>query len=45
MLRVIRIILSPFGWINGRTGCLLIVILLALLFIFCGMAARMTYTI
>jgi hypothetical protein len=45
MRSVFRILGTRFRWINFRTGCLLLVILAALLFIFCGMAARMTYTI
>jgi len=40
-----RIISFPFGWINGRTGCLILVLLLALIFVFWGMTCRLTLVI
>ena len=45
MRLVIGLILSPFKWINRRTGCLILVMLLALLFVFWGMTCRLTLVI
>ena len=37
-----KLLAAPFRRINPRVGCLLLAILVALAFIFCGMTARLT---
>ena len=45
MWLVFRIIRSPFKFMSRRTGCLILVMLLALLFVFWGMTCRLTLVI
>ena len=42
---VFRLIRSPFKLINRRSGCLILVLLFALLFVFWGMTCRLTLVI
>ena len=42
---VFRLISSPFKLMNRRTGCLLLVLLFALMFVFWGMTCRLTLVI
>ena len=41
----LRVITIPFGWINRRIGCLILVMLFALVFVFWGMMCRLTLVI
>ena len=42
---ILRFILTPFKLLNGRTGCLILVLLFALIFVFWGMTCRLTLVI
>ena len=42
---LIRLISTPFRLMNRRSGCLILVLLLALLFVFWGMTCRLTLVI
>ena len=41
---VARLIVSPFKLMNRRTGCLILILLAAVLFVSCGMLGRLTLT-
>lgn len=45
MRLVVRLIGSPLKLMNRRTGCLILVLLFALLFVFWGMTCRLTLVI
>ena len=42
---VFRLIRGPFKLMNRRTGCMLLVMLFALIFVFWGMTCRLTLVI
>ncbi len=45
MRLIVRLISSPFRLMTGRTGCLILVLLFALIFVFWGMTCRLTLVI
>ena len=45
MRLIIGLLRSPFRWMNRRTGCMLLLMLFALLFVFWGMTCRLTLVI